>query len=72
MSTSPDPSLILTWLYTDIAKGDYVGLAIGLGVAYYWIGGLPNQGQDMMQLAQGYLAGGVGAYAYAYAMKQPQ
>jgi hypothetical protein len=63
----PNPMTIVTWLYDDISGGlKPVPLAIGLGLMYYWIGGLPNQGQDVMTLAQGYLLGGVGNYAYDY------
>lgn len=54
-----DYKIIVTWLYDDIQKGLWVRLAAGLGVAYYVGGGLPNQGQSMMQIAQAYLAGGV-------------
>lgn len=69
---APPVSDILTWLYTDFQKQDYVALAIGLAANYYWIGGLPNQGQDIMMLVQGYLAGGVASYAYNYATNKSQ
>lgn len=64
--TLPPPSIIVTWLYEDVTNSHWVPLAIGLGLGYYWLGGLPNQGQDMMQIGQAYLLGGVGNYAYRY------
>lgn len=72
-STGPKASIIVTWAYTEsMVKWDPVALAIGLAAGYYWIGGLPNQGQDMMLLAQGYLVGGGAVYAYLVASNKAQ
>lgn len=60
---------ILTWPLvayqeaTTAGGGSYLPLIAGVGVSYYWAGGLPTQGQDMMTLAQAYLLGGVAVYA---------
>ena len=51
--------VILKWPLVAYEKGDYVGGALAAGAMYWWIGGLPGQGQSAMELAQGYLLGGV-------------
>ncbi len=66
MAASVPISDIYMWPVLAIAPdgSGYVPGAIAAGIMYYMIGGLPFQGQSMTLLAQGYLAGGVGFYAY--------
>lgn len=70
MVAGSDPTLadylkaILTWPlgaydYSTKTDGSVVPLVAGLAVSYYWAGGLPNQGQPVMQLVQAYALGGV-------------
>ena len=57
---------ILEWPLTAInhAKGgQYLPLVAGVAASYWWAGGLPTQGQDMMTLAQAYVVGGVATVA---------
>jgi len=73
MSKKFQPKLILTWLYDGLTMpGMMVPLAAGLAVSYYVGGGLPGQGQTMMQTGQAYLAGGVAFAAVDYAMSASQ
>ena len=54
---------ILYWpleAYYDVMDDKtYIPPIAAVAAAYYWAGGLPNQGQDSMLLAQAYLMGGV-------------
>jgi hypothetical protein len=72
MSTSVSPMLIVKWPYdlyagVDVGKASanarMVAAAVAVGAAYWWGGGLPGQGQSLMDTATAYLVGGVGAYA---------
>jgi hypothetical protein len=47
------------------ANSRYVLAAVGLGAAYWWGGGLPGQGQDLMTHVSAYLVGGVAVYGAA-------
>lgn len=52
---------ILTWpklAVENALAGSYTALVVGGGVFYWWAGGLPTQGQDMMTLAQAYVIAG--------------
>jgi len=72
---TPNVSLIYNWGYTVATNGNAFqppgklaqlpAAVIGLGVGYYYAGGIPG---DLMTAAQAYLVGGVAVYAYAYAM----
>ena len=67
-------SVIYMWAY-DLVKNEGLGnitpsqramyAAAGLGAAYWWGGGLPGQGQDLMTHVTAYLVGGVAVYAVA-------
>jgi len=50
------------------ARNRYILAAVGLGAAYWWGGGLPGQGQDMMTHVTAYLVGGVAVYGTAMAI----
>ena len=55
-------NLAIKWPYYAIAGGGMlVPGAVAFGAMYWWIGGMPFQGQDMMTMLQGY---GIGAGAF--------
>jgi len=57
---------ILMWPIEEfrMQPPDYAALAVGAGVMYYMLGGLPFQGEELSQTAQAYLAGGLASYGY--------
>jgi len=59
--------LVLLWPLRDFQMGQYVPLALGLGVGYYMLGGQLT-GQPPMELAKAYLAAGGANLVYYYAM----
>ena len=71
-------SVIWRWpldIYNNVGIGKqtnsnrYVLVAVGLGAAYWWGGGLPGQGQDAMTHVTAYLVGGVAVYGTAMGLQ---
>lgn len=55
-------SQALWWpYYTLTAPGELMNGAVAFAAMYWWIGGMPFQGQDAMTMIQGY-ALGAGAF----------
>lgn len=59
--SKPTIGQILAWPYTAIENKEYGALVAGGVAMYYMLGGLPFEGQSLMETVQAY---GVGAGGY--------
>lgn len=57
---------ILTWPMVGFQKKAYLGLAVGAGAMYYYLGEVPSFERDTMDLARAYAMGGVAFVAEQY------